>query len=111
MASTARRLLRPRWDVLLDRLWANRVTAQLYSLGIISDMDMDQIEDTAARSRSRGARELLNIMKTRTWNDGVRFASILSHTEGIQDLGERLLQDAAAGRRNYGHTGTPNVLF
>ena len=83
------RLLRPNWEELIERVWADRITDKLFSLEIIS-----AIESKAARSRRKGAKLLLNIMLTRSWEQCVEFAVIVSETEGVKDLGEKLLEDA-----------------
>ena len=88
------RLLRPHWEELIRRVWADRVTDTLYSREIISAMDKEEIELKAVRNRREGAKLLLDIMVTRSWEQCVEFAVIASETEGVKDLGEKLLEDA-----------------
>ena len=88
------RLLRPHWEELIERVWADRITDKLFSREIISAIDREAIESKAVVSRREGAKLLLNIMLTRSWEQCVEFAVIISETEGVKDLGEKLLEDA-----------------
>ena len=87
-------LIRPHWEQLIRRVWAHRITDILYSRKIISAMDREEIESKAVRSRRKGAKLLLEIMLTRSWEKCFEFAVILSETEGVEDLGKKLLEDA-----------------
>ena len=88
------RLLRPHWKELIRRVWADRMTDTLYSREIISAMDKEEIVSKAVRNRREGVELPLEIMVTRSWEQCVEFAVIVSETEGVKDLGEKLLEDA-----------------
>ena len=88
------RLLRPHWVELTDRVWADNVTDKLYEREILSKRDKDKIEAKSCRDRREGAALLLDMMSTRSWSQCVEFAVIVSETEGVKDLGKKLLEDA-----------------
>ena len=88
------RLLRPHWVELTDRVWADNVTDKLYEREILSKRDKEKIEAKSSRDRREGAALLLDMMSTRSWSQCVEFAVIVSETEGVKDLGEKLLEDA-----------------
>ena len=88
------RLLRPHWEELIRRVWARRITDTLYSREVISAMDREEVESKAVTSRREGAKLLLEIMLTRSWEKCFEFAVIVSETEGVEDLGKKLLEDA-----------------
>ena len=90
------RLLRAHWVELNDRVLADDFTNQLYEREIISKRQKDKIEEKAAASRREGAALLLDMMLTRSWSQCVEFAVIVSETNGVKDLGEKLLRDAGA---------------
>ena len=100
--SKAEDLLRPHYSELIERVWADRLTAKLYELKILSKRDKDDIEHKAAESRHRGASLLLDIMLTRSRSDCVEFAVILRETEGMGDLGEKLLVQGSGRQCNPG---------
>ena len=89
-----KRMLRPHWEELIRRVWARRFTDILYSRKIISAMDREEVESKAVVSRREGAKLLLEIMLTRSWEKCFEFAVIVSETEGVEDLGKKLLEDA-----------------
>ena len=60
-------------------------------------MDREKIERKARDSRREGAVLLLEIMMTSSWCKCVEFAVILSETEGLKDLGEKLMKNSAGG--------------
>ena len=91
---TPERLLRPHWVELTERVWADNVTDKLYEREILSKRDKDKIEAKSSRDRREGAALLLDMMSTRSWSQCVEFAVIVSETEGVKDLGEKLLEDA-----------------
>ena len=70
------------------------MTDTLYSREIISAMDKEEIVSKAVRNRREGAELLLEIMVTRSWEQCVEFSVIVGETEGVKDLGEKLLEDA-----------------
>ena len=90
-------LLRAHWVELEDRVWADHITGELFKREIISMMDREKIERKARGSRREGAVLLLEIMMTRSLCECVEFAVILSETEGLKDLGEKLVNNAAGG--------------
>ncbi|XP_062519946.1 uncharacterized protein LOC134194970 isoform X2 [Corticium candelabrum] len=96
-------LLRAHWVELEDRVWADHITGELFKREIISMMDREKIERKARDSRREGAVLLLEIMMTRSWCECVEFAVIVSETEGLKDLGEKLVKNAA------GDAGQPGV--
>ena len=98
--SKAEDLLRPHYSELIERVWADRLTDKLYELKILSKRDKDDIEHKAAESRHRGASLLLDIMLTRSRSDCVEFAAILRETDGMRDLGEKLLMQDAGRQCN-----------
>jgi hypothetical protein len=64
---------------------------KLYERKIISRDDKAVLKP----SKDRYDNELLlEMMLTRSWDDCVKFAVILSETEGVDDLGRKLLDDA-----------------
>ena len=71
-------LLRPHWDELNERVWANHVTNKLYERGIISKRHKDEIEEKASISRREGAALLLDVMLTTSWRQCVEFAFVIS---------------------------------
>ena len=83
-----------KWKELIRRVWADRITDKLFSREIISAMDKEEIESKAVRNRRKGAKLLLEIMLRRSWEKCVEFAVIVSETEGVKDLGEKLLENA-----------------
>ena len=85
------RLLRPHWVELIERMWSDHVTDKLFQREIISKRDKDEIEEKAAKSRRKGASLLMDVMLTRSWKQCVEFAVIVSQTDGVKDLGEKLL--------------------
>ena len=90
-------LLRAHWVELEDRVWADHITGELFKREIISLMDREKIERKSRDSRREGAVLLLEIMMTSSWCECVEFAVILSETEGLKDLGEELVKNAAGG--------------
>ena len=49
-------LLRPHWDELNERVWANHVTNKLYERRILSKRHKDEIEEKSARGSGDAAR-------------------------------------------------------
>ena len=101
---TPESLLRLHWVELIERVWANHITDRLYGRGIISKRHKDEIEEKASRNRREGATLLLDVMLTRSWRQCVEFAVIVSQTDGVKDLGNKLLQlravlEATAGEK------------
>ena len=91
-------LLRAHWVELEDRVWADHITGKLFEKEIISVRDKDKIESKARSSRRKGAIFLLEIMMTSSGCACLEFAVILSETERLKDLGEKLLRDAGGWR-------------
>ena len=87
-------LLRAHWVELEDRVWADHITGKLFEREMISMRDKEEIEGKARGSRREGAVLLLEMMMTSSWCACVDFAVILSETERLKDLGEKLLRDA-----------------
>ena len=87
-------LLRAHWVELEDRVWADHITGKLFEREMISMRDKEEIERKARGSRREGAVLLLEMMMTSSWCACVDFAVILSETERLKDLGEKLLRDA-----------------
>jgi hypothetical protein len=85
-------LLRPHWVELKERIWADHLTDRLYEKAIVSKRHKDQIENKAKTSRLDGVALLLDVLLTRTWKQCVEFAVMMSETEGLEDLGGKLLR-------------------
>ena len=86
-------LLRAHWVELERRVRADHITGKLFEREIISMMDKEEIESKARRDRREGAVLLLDMMTESSWCACVEFAVILSETERLKDLGEKLLRD------------------
>lgn len=92
---TARHLLRSQRCKLISGLSAETAKAladKLFELYIISDDEMEDIQ--SQRTRREMVRRLLSVMNTRSWLQCLRFARLLTQTEGIEEIGTKLLEEA-----------------
>ena len=92
---TARHLLRSHRSELLDRLTPStikRLADKLYELEIISYDEMEDIRRNR-RPTLKMARQLVTVIETRSWAQCLKFISLLQKTEGIEDLGTKLLHE------------------
>ena len=70
----------------------------LYVQLVISHDEMEDIQSDRTPIVEM-ARRLVSVMETRSWAQCVKFAVLLQETEGIEDVGLKLLQ--SAGETNF----------
>lgn len=82
-------ILRLLWVELIGRVEPCWIINKLYQLLVLSFAEMEQIK--AWRTQKERAEALMGAMLRRSLRDYITFAELLSETEGLHDLGRRLL--------------------
>lgn len=91
-------IIRRHWVELGNRLWPFQLTNKLFQRKVLCKEDLEEFD--TREPRHQGAQRLMMIMLTRSWDHFLDFATLLSKTIGAEDLGKKLLRDAASG--SYG---------
>ena len=104
-------ILRNHWSELRRRLHAITVVHKLFQEKVVSH---EELEDFVGREESRhqAADRLLMLMLTRSWDHFLVFGKVLSQTTGIDDLGNKLVDEAeSAGTYYLAYTETLSPPF
>ena len=101
----AKEQLRKHWKELRDRLDTELLIDELYQNKMIHLDDLENIR--AERARHKKALVLLAKMMRSSHKEIQQFARLLTRTEGIKDLGDRLLRDLVSETARHDYSVGP----